>query len=64
MKYIGIGENRGFEVNEQDALCYAMQHCGIQISKPTAETKSFLDMLIKWYFSGNWLTESDTDNEW
>ena len=55
MKYKGICQNKGKVVNEQDALCYAMQHCGIQIVNITNTTKEFAEMLVDWYFSGNWI---------
>ncbi|MEI3553036.1 MAG: hypothetical protein V8Q17_11000 [Acutalibacteraceae bacterium] len=34
-----------------------MQHCGIQITRITEETEEFLDMLVPWYFSGDWLEQ-------
>ena len=58
--FIGIGKNKERVVKESDALCYAMQHCGIQITCITEETKEFLDMLVPWYFSGDWLEQDET----
>lgn len=57
--YQGIGKNKGQAVQESDALCYAMQHCGIQITYITKETEEFLNMLVHWYFSGNWLEQDE-----
>ena len=37
-----------------------MQHCGIQITCITEETEEFLDMLVAWYFSGDWLEKDET----
>ena len=36
-----------------------MQHCGIQITRITEETEEFLDMLVSWYFSGDWLEQDE-----
>ncbi|MEE0252428.1 MAG: hypothetical protein UEE41_03405 [Acutalibacteraceae bacterium] len=36
-----------------------MQHCGIQITCITEETEEFLNMLVHWYFSGNWLEQDE-----
>ena len=57
--FIGIGKNKGRAVKESDAPCYAMQHCGIQITRITEETEEFLDMLVSWYFSGDWLEQDE-----
>lgn len=54
IKYIGICENEGKEVEEQDAIWYALHHCGIRVIQLTEETKEFLEMLPTWYFSGGW----------
>ncbi len=59
MVYLGICKNRGLAVRQDDALCYAMQHCGIQIACITEETKEFLDMLVPWYFSGDWIEREE-----
>lgn len=60
--YQGICNNKGLTVKASDALCYAMQHCGIQITRITEETEEFLDMLVHWYFSGDWLEQDETLN--
>ena len=60
--YQGICNNKGLTVKASDALCYAMQHCGIQITCITEETEEFLDMLVHWYFSGDWLEQDETLN--
>lgn len=63
MKYKGICQNKGKIVNEQDALCYAMQHLGdVRIMKPNEETPEFLKAIVTYYFSDNWrLIEGDDD---
>lgn len=63
MKYIGICENKGLEVQVRDALCYVMLHCGIQIIHITKLTEEFAEMLVEWYFSGNWLKSKEAGDE-
>ena len=62
MYYKGICQNKGKEIQKQDALCYTMQHCGIQITNITDITKEFAEMLVDWYFSSNWI-EVQEDEE-
>lgn len=40
-----------------------MLQCGIQIITTTELTKEFTDMLVNWYFSGNWLTDLEINSE-
>ena len=61
IKYIGICANKGLKVEGKDALCYAMLQCGIQITTITNLTKEFADMLVDWYFSGNWIAEKEAE---
>lgn len=55
MIYVGIGPNSGQSVEEDEALDYALAHCGVTIAKPDApDASEFLEMLVEWFFSGNW----------
>lgn len=57
--YTGICKNHGLTVKKEDALDYALQHCGIRVVCQTEETPEFLEMLVDWYFSGNWVLENE-----
>lgn len=47
-------------VRDEDALHYAMEKCGIPTLHNFApEHKEFQDMLVEWYFSGNWVRVDD-----
>jgi len=54
-KYVGIGCETGKEVPLDEALSYAMLRCGIPVIFHTPESSEFIEMLVEWYFSGNWL---------
>lgn len=55
MYYEGIGPERGQRVSAEKAPAYAMERCGISQIQDTPETPEFLDALVDWYFSGNWI---------
>ncbi len=50
--YIGIGPESGTFVADEDAYRYAMERCQ---SGTEEEGKEFREMLVEWYFSGNWI---------
>lgn len=57
----GIGPNAGKFVHIGNAHSYALDKCGISVIDPTApEHDEFMDMLVEWFFSGNWV-EVDGD---
>lgn len=50
--YIGIGPEAGKIVEEDEAFDYAFERC----TKGTLEDqKEFREMLVKWFYSGNWI---------
>ncbi|MBO5953326.1 MAG: hypothetical protein J6Q53_04300 [Oscillospiraceae bacterium] len=52
----GIGPNAGEYVAAEDGFGYACTHVGIDRFDETAlEAEDFKEMLIEWYFSGNWI---------
>ena len=54
--YKGIGPEAGKIVPASEAFKYACQKVGIlayEISAP--EFDEFREMLVEWYFSGNWI---------
>ena len=54
MHYLGIGEESGTVVDEDMAFEYALERC----TKGTLEEqKEFEEMLVEWYYSGNWIKE-------
>ena len=60
--YIGITRNTGLKVPDDRALKYAMERC--RIMRPafwdeTVDSREFDEMLVEWFFSGNWVHEED-----
>lgn len=52
----GIGPNAGEYVAVEDGFGYVCQQVGIERFDRTAlEADEFEEMLIDWYFSGNWI---------
>lgn len=57
--YKGIGPEAGKVVSAGQALEYAMEQCGI-VQKPGATIDpEFAEMLVEWYYSGNWIKDVD-----
>lgn len=54
--YIGIGPEEGIFVPAEDAYAYAIERC---LSGTVDETKEFREMLVEWYYSGNWIKKED-----
>lgn len=54
MIYAGMGRNRGKTVDEDEALSYAMEQCGVTVDDAAADAAEFKEMLVDWYFSGDW----------
>lgn len=55
---MGVGPNRGSKVPQKDALATACAGCGIHLPNPmAADAAEFSQMLVEWYFSGNWIKE-------
>jgi len=50
--YIGVGPEKGRFVSDSKAYAYALERC---LHGTEAEIKEFREMLIEWYFSGNWI---------
>lgn len=50
--YIGIGPEEGTFVPESLAYTYAMERCQAGTEE---EVKEFREMLVEWYYSGNWI---------
>ena len=58
----GIGPESGTFVPQQEAFTAACQECGIVRWNPDAQlAREFSEMLIEWYFSGNWIWEEEED---
>lgn len=52
----GIGHNSGEYVAAEDGFGYVCQQVGIEIFDETApEAEEFKELLLEWYFSGNWI---------
>ena len=62
--YEGFNEHEGEYVSAQDALAYAMKQCGIvHCAGGFPERREFDEMLVEWYFSGNWRAIRKGDSE-
>lgn len=63
--YEGFSEHEGEYILASDALAYAMNQCGIvHTGKSSPEQREFDEMLVEWYFSGNWraIREEEFEN--
>lgn len=52
--YLGICKESGMFVPEENAYDYALQRCTCGNQQ---EQKEFREMLVEWYYSGNWIKE-------
>ena len=59
MYYKGIGPEEGRIVEESEAYEYALERC---LNGTLQEQEEFQEMLLEWYYSGNW-TKEDGDGE-
>ena len=53
--YIGVNANDGVFVSDEDAYAYAFERCTNGTEK---EIKEFQEMLVEWFFSGDWVRQS------
>lgn len=58
MAYVGICTERGKVIDDEYALEYAMERCGIQAVGDEVDPE-FAEMLVEWFYSGNWLHKED-----
>ncbi|MDO4326291.1 MAG: hypothetical protein Q4E24_09725 [bacterium] len=54
--YKGIFSEEGNVVEDEDAYDYALERC---LHGTEAEQQEFKDMLVEWYYSGDWLKEEE-----
>lgn len=54
--YAGIGPEEGKYVRQDQAFEYALERC---LYGAEEEVKEFREMLVEWYFSGNWIKEEE-----
>lgn len=61
--YVGILSNRGRILQGRvRALAYAFEACGIEPAEDWAAVDSgFADMLLEWFFSGDWVLCEDEE---
>ena len=50
--YIGINENEGIYVSQEEAYAFAFERCTNGTQEQIAE---FKEMLVEWFFSGDWV---------
>ena len=70
MSYRNLMTNKRVEKDEE--LDYVLKKCGLKLVEveDTLEQEEVKDMLIEWYFSGNWVEEDEdiadleNDLEW
>ena len=56
--YRGMCSNQGIYIDNEDALMYAMEQCGIKPSNERDMDAEFTDMLVEWYYSGDWIADT------
>jgi hypothetical protein len=58
----GISTNTGKYVAAEDGFEYVCEQVGIEAFDETApDAAEFKEMLIEWYFSGNWIEDYKED---
>ena len=70
MNYRNLKTNE--RVEEDESLDYVLKKCGLKLLEveDTLEQEEVKDMLVEWYFSGNWIEEDENipdlenDLEW
>lgn len=55
LMYEGTCENQGKLVMAYDALDYALSECGVERNPYKELDAEFKNMIVEWFFSGNWL---------
>lgn len=56
MYYQGIGPEQGTVVNQEDAYEYALERC---LSGTEDDKQEFREMLVEWFYSGNWVRREE-----
>lgn len=56
MAYVGIGPEEGIVVDDDQAYEYALERC---LNGSQQDKQDFKDILVEWFFSGNWIREDD-----
>ena len=51
--YVSLGRN-SIHVSDEDAYDYAFDRC---MNGTEEEQKEFKEMLVEWFYSGNWVKE-------
>lgn len=54
--YIGIGPEKDTVVSENQAFEYALER---SLHGTPEDQEEFREMLVEWFYSGNWIKEDD-----
>lgn len=54
--YEGIGPEQGTVVSQEDAYSYALERC---LSGTEEDKQEFKEMLVEWFYSGNWVRREE-----
>lgn len=54
--YMGVGPEQGVYVKADEAYSYALDRC-----LNGSEKEEFKEMLVEWFYSGNWVPEEEED---
>ena len=57
--YIGIGPEQDAVVSEEQAFDYSLERC---LHGTPQDQQDFRELLIEWFYSGNWIKEKDPCN--
>lgn len=61
----GIGPNAGKYIAAEDGFSYVRDQVGITLFDQTApDAAEFKEMLIEWFFSGNWIEVYEEGEKW
>lgn len=56
--YVGLGPEKDTVVEEDQAYQYALERC---LHGTPQDRQDFKEMLVEWFYSGNWLKEKIED---
>lgn len=58
MMYVGIGPEKDTVVTEGQAFDYALERC---LHGTPDDQEEFKEMLVEWFYSGNWVKEESEE---
>lgn len=71
--YIGLNSEEGKRIPDREAFSYACERCFyggqeeqsvfMELAKRCMDIEEFVEELVEWYYSGNWLYDASDNKE-